>query len=246
MDYYPYITLRANGWLHCDGLHCPSFPTLLRDVLYRIGYTGTPTYRGCLYREFGRGCWEVHVDVPTHPSDPSMIAWFTQAMTSMTLWRGLPTRPSWSFVSTTCRASTAPLLPCMAPLLTCSPSKTRATHHGVSAWPRVGEPERPTYHASWVFTACYAQHVRSMLQEVTPTGTYQRLRLEEYDHQVEAKTRLIKDIQKGNQELLQWNHRLEMRIKELNDELMRTYHSRDVKTDLLDDAIHNYNMLRTS
>jgi septal ring factor EnvC (AmiA/AmiB activator) len=85
-----------------------------------------------------------------------------------------------------------------------------------------------------------------MLQEVTPTGTYQRLRLEEYDHQVEAKTRLIKDIQKGNQELLQWNHRLEMRIKELNDELMRTYHSRDVKTDLLDDAIHNYNMLRTS
>jgi peptidoglycan hydrolase CwlO-like protein len=27
-----------------------------------------------------------------------------------------------------------------------------------------------------------------------------------------------------------------MRVKELNDELMRTYHSRDFKTDLLDDA----------
>jgi hypothetical protein len=27
-----------------------------------------------------------------------------------------------------------------------------------------------------------------------------------------------------------------MRVKELNDELMRTYHSRDFKNDLLDDA----------
>jgi chromosome segregation ATPase len=75
-----------------------------------------------------------------------------------------------------------------------------------------------------------------MLQEVTVTGTYQHRRMEEYDHQVDAKTHLIKDIQKENRELLQQNHHLEMRVKELNDELMRTYHSRDVKTDLLDDA----------
>jgi chromosome segregation ATPase len=38
----------------------------------------------------------------------------------------------------------------------------------------------------------------------------------------------------GNQELLQKNTRLETRIRELNDELMRTYHSRDFKTDDLD------------
>jgi hypothetical protein len=42
----------------------------------------------------------------------------------------------------------------------------------------------------------------SMFQEVTATGAYQCLRLEEYDHQVSAKNRLIKDIQKGNRELL--------------------------------------------
>jgi hypothetical protein len=41
-----------------------------------------------------------------------------------------------------------------------------------------------------------------MFQEVAATGTYQCLRLEEYDHQVSAKNRLIKDIQKGNRELL--------------------------------------------
>jgi chromosome segregation ATPase len=53
---------------------------------------------------------------------------------------------------------------------------------------------------------------------------------------VKAKNRVIKDIQKGNQELLQKNARLETRIQELSDELMRTYHNRDLKTDDLDDT----------
>jgi cell division septum initiation protein DivIVA len=48
--------------------------------------------------------------------------------------------------------------------------------------------------------------------------------------------RLIKDIQKGNHELLQENHRLEARVNELNGELKMTYCSRDVKSDFLDDA----------
>jgi regulator of replication initiation timing len=99
----------------------------------------------------------------------------------------------------------------------------------------VGDPERSAYHAGWAFTACYAQYMSSMFQEVTATGAYQRLHLEEYDHQVSAMNRLIKDIRKGNRELLQENHCLEVHVKELNDELMRTYHSRDMK-DFLDDA----------
>jgi septal ring factor EnvC (AmiA/AmiB activator) len=53
---------------------------------------------------------------------------------------------------------------------------------------------------------------------------------------VKAKNRIIKDIQKGNPELLQKNTRLETRIRELSDELMRTYRSRDFKTDDLDDT----------
>jgi cell division protein FtsB len=53
---------------------------------------------------------------------------------------------------------------------------------------------------------------------------------------VSAKNRLIKDIKKGNRELLQENHRLEAHIKELNDELMRTYCSHYVKSDFLNDA----------
>jgi hypothetical protein len=55
----------------------------------------------------------------------------------------------------------------------------------------------------WAFTARYAQHVSSLLQEVTTVDTHQHLRLEEYDHKVEAKDRLITDIRKGNRDLLQ-------------------------------------------
>jgi hypothetical protein len=79
MDDYPYATLGADGWLRCDGLHRPRFLTLLRDVLHRFGHTGTPMYRGRPYHEFRRGHYEVHVDVPAHPSDPGMTAWFTTA-----------------------------------------------------------------------------------------------------------------------------------------------------------------------
>jgi chromosome segregation ATPase len=119
--------------------------------------------------------------------------------------------------------------------LPCSPFR-----EGNTTWSErlaaVGDPERSVYHLGWALTACYAQHMSSMFQEVTTTGAYQRLCLEEYDYQVSARNHLIKDIQKGNHELLYENHRLEARIKELNDVLMRTYRCRDMKLDFLDDA----------
>jgi hypothetical protein len=101
----------------------------------------------------------------------------------------------------------------------------------------VGDPELPTHHVGWALTAHYSQHVSSLLQEVTTTGTHLRLRLEEYAGQVKAKNHVIKDIQKGNRELLQKNTCLEMCVKELNNELMKTYHSRDFKTDDLNDTL---------
>jgi hypothetical protein len=79
MDDYPYATLGADGCLRCDGLHRLGFLTLFPDVLHHFGHTGTPTYHGHPYREFGRGRFEVHVDIPAHPSDPGMMAWFTTA-----------------------------------------------------------------------------------------------------------------------------------------------------------------------
>jgi hypothetical protein len=63
---------------------------------------------------------------------------------------------------------------------------------------------------------------------------------------VKTKNRVVKDIQKGNRELLQKNVRLETRIRELNDELMSTYRSRDFKTDDLDDSAHGGNGTRNA
>jgi hypothetical protein len=54
-------------------------------------------------------------------------------------------------------------------------------------------------------------------------GEHQRVRLEEYEHQAEAKDFLVDGRCKGNRELLQQAHSLERRNKELNDELIRMY-----------------------
>jgi hypothetical protein len=90
MDDYPYATLGANGWFCCDGLHRPSFRTLLWDMLHHFGYTGILAYRGRSYRQFGLRRCKVHVNIPTHPTDPTMMAWF--------LWRVITLRlvcPYW-------------------------------------------------------------------------------------------------------------------------------------------------------
>jgi cell division protein FtsB len=67
------------------------------------------------------------------------------------------------------------------------------------------------------------------------TGAHLHLHLEECVSQVKAKNHVVKDIQEDNQELLQNNAHLETRIRELNDELMMTYHSHDFKIDDLED-----------
>jgi peptidoglycan hydrolase CwlO-like protein len=100
----------------------------------------------------------------------------------------------------------------------------------------VGDPVLLTHHVGWALTACYSQHVSSLLQEATAMGAHLRLRLEEYADQVKAQNHAIKDIQKGNWELLQKNARLLTHIKELNDELVRTYHTRNFKADDLNDT----------
>jgi hypothetical protein len=51
----------------------------------------------------------------------------------------------------------------------------------------ISNPEFLTHHAGWALTARYAQHVSSLLQEVTATGAHLRLRLEECADQVKAK-----------------------------------------------------------
>jgi hypothetical protein len=170
------------------------------------------------------------VNIPVHPTDPTMTAWFTTA-------RGD------DLDDTLEKAAHHALMEfCERHLLVLGDTAIAllpVRNEGNAVWSErvtvIGDPELPTHHAGWALTARYAQHVSSLLQEVTATGTHLRLRLEECAGQVMAKNR-VKDVQKGNRELLQKNAHLETRIRELNDELMRTYRSRDFKTDNLDDT----------
>jgi hypothetical protein len=167
MDDYPYVTLRANGWLCCDELHRPGFPTLLWDVLHHFGYTGTPAYYGHSYREFGRGCCEVHVDILAHPSDPGMTAWFTTA-TGDDLDDTLE-RAAHQALTEFCQRHLPGLVSTVVALFPIQ-------NEGNTVWSErlatVGVPEHLTYHVWWAFTARYAQHMRSMFLEVMVTGAW--------------------------------------------------------------------------
>jgi hypothetical protein len=213
MDDYPYTTLGADGWFLCYGLHCPGFPTLLQDVLHRFGYTSFLAYRGRLCHQFGLGHCKVHVDIPAHHTDPTMTAWFTTA-------RGDDLNDTLE------RAAHQALMEfCERHLPVLSDTAIALLpvwNEGNAVWSErmtaIGDPEFLTHQAGWALTACYAQHMSSMLQEVIATGAHLCLHLEECANQVKAENRVIKDI---------W---------ELSDELMRTYRSRDFKTDDLDDT----------
>jgi hypothetical protein len=151
MDDYPYVTLRDDGWFCCDGLHRPSFPTLLWDMMHRFGYMGTPTYRGHPYRQFGLGCYKVHVDISAHPTDPTMMTWFTTA-------RGDDLEDTLERA-----AHQAPTELCERQLLVLDDTAMAllpVRNQGNAVWSgcvaAVGDPELLTHHAGWTLTACYS------------------------------------------------------------------------------------------
>jgi hypothetical protein len=193
MDNYPYATLGTDGWFCCDGLHRPGFPILLQDVLHRFGYTGLPTYHGRPYHQFGLGRCMVHVDIPAHLTDPTMTAWFTTAQgddLDDTLERA-----AHQALTEFCERHLPVLGDTVIALLPIRNEGNVVWSERVAA---IGDPESPTHHAGWALTACYAQHMSSMLQEVTASGAHLRLRLEERTGQAKAQNRAVKDLQKGN------------------------------------------------
>jgi hypothetical protein len=197
MDDYSYATLGADGWFRCDGLHRPGFPTLLQDVLHHFGYTGLPTNRGRPYHQFGLGCCKVHVDIPAHPTDPTMTAWFTTAHgddLDDTLERA-----AHQALTKFCESHLPVLGDTAIALL---PIRNEGNEVWSECVTVIGDPELPTHHAGWALTARYVHHVSSLLQEVTAMDAHLRLRMEECTSQVKAKNRIVKDIQKGNREFL--------------------------------------------
>jgi hypothetical protein len=158
MGDYPYATLGADGWFRCDGLHRPGFPTLFRDVLHRVGYTGFLAYRGRPYRQLGLGRCKVHVDIPAHPTDPTMTAWFTTA-------RGddpddTLERAAHQALTEFCECHLLVLNDIALALLPVRNEGNAVWSERVTA---ISDPEFSTHHAGWALTARYAQHVSSLL-----------------------------------------------------------------------------------
>jgi hypothetical protein len=140
------------------------------------------------------------VDILAHPTDPTMTAWFTTA-------RGddlddTLERAAHQALTVFCEHHLPVLDDTALALLP-------VRNEGNAVWSErvttINDPEFLTHHAGWALTARYAQHMSSLLQEVTATGAHLRLRLEECADQVKAKNHIVKDIQKGNRELLQKN-----------------------------------------
>jgi hypothetical protein len=156
MDDYPYAILGADGWFHCDGLHHLGFPTLLQDVLHRFGYMGFPVYCSRPYRQLGLERCKVHVDILAHPTDPTMMAWFTTARDD-------------DLDDTLERAAHQALtefyerhLPVLGDIALAS---LPVRNEGNAVWSErvtaISDLEFPTHLAGWSFNARYAQHVSS-------------------------------------------------------------------------------------
>jgi hypothetical protein len=174
MDDYPYATLRADIWLCCDGLHRPGFLTLLWDLLHRFGYTGLPAYRGRPYCQSRLGCCKIHMDILAHPTYPTMTAWFTTAWgddLDDTLERA-----AHQALTEFCERQLPVLSDTAIALLPVQNEGNTVWSEHVAA---IGDPELLTHHADWTLIARYAQHVSSLLQEVTATGANLCLCLEE-------------------------------------------------------------------
>jgi hypothetical protein len=165
MDDYLYATLGADRWFRCDRLHRSGFPILLWDVLHHFSYMGLPTYHGRPYHQFGLGRCKVHVDIPAHSTDPTMTAWFTTAQgddIDDTLERA-----AHQALTEFCKRHLPVLGDTAIALLPVRNKGNTVWSERVAA---IGDPKLPFHHAGWAFTACYAQHVNSLLQEVTATA----------------------------------------------------------------------------
>jgi hypothetical protein len=116
----------------------------------------------------------VHVDIPAHPTDPTMTAWFTTARGDDL--DGTLERAAHQALTKFCE--------CHLPILgNTAIALLPVRNKGNTVWSEcvaaIGDLELPTHHTGWTLTARYAQHVSSMLQEVIATGAHLHLCLDE-------------------------------------------------------------------
>jgi hypothetical protein len=194
MDAYPYCRVGLDGSSTTDGLHRPGFLQLLWDVLQRFGYVEKLDYRGRVFREFKIGHCEVRVDIPLNTKQPRWMAWSTSA-----------TRHDMS--------DTLEMVAHQALEMFCEQHLSDTTNtpialfpiwdRGDQTWQRsmkaACDEKQPTFHANYVMSTLYAQHMRNLLHEVEMVNIFQRRELKDYGQQ--------------NAELKKANHELTKGVK---------------------------------
>jgi hypothetical protein len=115
------------------------------------------------------------VDIPSHPTNPTMTAWFTTA-------RGddlddTLERSAHQALMEFCECHLSVLSDTAIALLPVRNEGNMVLSERVAA---IGDPELPTHHTGWALTARYSQHVSSLFLEVTAMGAHLHLHLEAY------------------------------------------------------------------
>jgi hypothetical protein len=141
-----------------DGSVVTGCTTLLRDVLHRFGYMGLSAYHGRLYRQFGLGHCKVHVDIPAHPTDPILTAWFTMARVDDL--NDILERAAHQALTEFCERHLLVLGDTAIALL---PVRNKGNMVWSEHVTTISDPEFLTHHAGWALTARYTQHVSSLL-----------------------------------------------------------------------------------
>jgi hypothetical protein len=132
-------------------------------MLHRFGYIGLPVYHGRPYRQFGLGHYKVHVDIPAHPTDPTMMALFTTARgddLDDTLERAIH-----QALTEFCERHLSVLGDTSIALLPIWNEGNTVWSERVAA---IGDPEFLTHLAGWALIARYSQHMSSLLRRSVP------------------------------------------------------------------------------
>jgi hypothetical protein len=106
----------------------------------------------------GWGCCKVHVDIPAHPTDPTMMAWFTTGQGDDL--DDTMERATHQALTEFCEHHLPVLGDTAIALLPIQNEGNTVWSEHVAA---IANPELPTHHAGWALTTRYAQDVSSLL-----------------------------------------------------------------------------------
>jgi hypothetical protein len=187
---YPHFDLVEDGRLCSTGQHCPGFPRVLYDALFRLGYDGdAPVYRCRQSRVHDLDRCEVSVTIPFDPARPwsgSVID--SEPNTGIEMMAHIT-------LTSLCedRLTATAALP-----IALLPIRDQENPVWQQHLATVSNLRGPHFHAGMTSLARYAQYLFNLQHNTTRTGIQQRTRLMAYKESATAATGEIKRLRHEN------------------------------------------------